>query len=83
MANDVRVRMSRAGIGAGRMGCWSLPGLAKPEIGPNHKLHPNTHIAKDCKLAPALPIMPRLDYISFFLEAGVVSQIGRSWPGDN
>jgi hypothetical protein len=38
--------------------------------------HTNTQNAEDCKLAPANPIMPRLNYFSFFLEAGVVGQIG-------
>jgi hypothetical protein len=48
--------------------------------GVNHKFHRNTRIAKDCKLAPAKPIMPRLDYISFYLEAGVVTRLaGPGW----
>jgi hypothetical protein len=31
----------------------------------NHKLHANIHIAKNCKLAPALIIMPWLDDFIF------------------
>ena len=41
-------------------------------ISPSYKFHLNTQIAKDRILAPANPFMPRLDYISYYLEAGVV-----------
>ena len=63
--NDVRVRMPKAAAGAGKMWCWSLQALAKFELEPNHKLHHGTRIAKDCKLAPANPFMPRLNYFIF------------------
>jgi len=50
-----------------------------PGIGTYHKLHHNTHIAKDCKLAPVTAFMPRLDYVLIYLEAGVMTRLGE--PG--
>lgn len=47
------------------------------------KSHPNTQFTKDCKLASVTPIMLWLNNISRYLEAGVVGQIVRIWPGDN
>ena len=41
-------------------------------ISPNPKLHRNTQISKDCKLAPVNPFMPRS-------KAGVVTRLGE--PG--
>ena len=51
-------------------------------IPPNRKLHPNTPISKDCKLAPANLAMPRLNITFYQLEGGVVDQIVRIWSVD-
>jgi hypothetical protein len=63
------------------MGC-GVSNQDRPKQGLTTSLTPNTRIAKDCTLAPALIIMPRLIVFILNFEAGVVGLVGRTGPGD-